>query len=675
MDSDGIENEWLLSSDDVNAKHIHGLPMEYVESGIAPEDYLPVLALFLKWVTIIQGMLDAGDVSGLKFALGFFYTQLTPDIDMAHMLGDESMNVKGQIESLSDWLFNPECKHPKSNLQCEFFYEGTSYYKRDFSHLVYVLNAGFLGEWFGAGWIGDWEGPEDMDNDGVYENDGTHADANRKRLLDQLMNMVPFSNVQIRYPMIKNDYFDADESVDMTYLNGDLDLQITAVSEREDLKCEEPFSSSDAATPMCAKRRLGYYNAAPLTESNEGCTYPCNTSDRGKSYKDLYLEESAWVSSGAEFGDYDFPQFSSLNLYVDTGRLAENNCTSQFLDTSIEQSPTEMCYNLDYDMNVPDRENAYDDGTYGCVDTRYYFKSGATYRQYEAKDKQICGSDVYSMYAVPGRKSGNEGGECDDIGACNDKLVCFNPEIYPCPVSQSDDVTPSPSPTPTTLPSICIPQAHCVPNGRGIESLFRERHLSHIKGTNRLNYPNQPMLLYLEAQPWWDSILLRLGYRLLVTNSKVEWHTEGSTDGLLVDVDLLNVGYAAPVNSRTAYVTLDNADQAGDTPYEFATSWDVRDLQPSCALDELENVGTCDTGELPVSGVRWLIERSELVEIPTGCYNVGIWLPDRDERLRDRPEYAIRLAGRSTWRTNGINVIHTIGLPNADACAVESSGP
>ena len=345
MDSDGIENEWLLSSDDVNAKHIHGLPMEYVESGIAPDDYLPVLALFLKWVTIIQGMLDAGEVSGLKFALGFFYTQLTPDIDMAHMLGDESMNVKGQIESLSDWLFNPECKHPKSNLQCEFFYEGTSYFKRDFSHLVYVLNAGFLGEWFGAGWIGDWEGPEDMDNDGVYENDGTHADANRKRLLDQLMNMVPFSNVQIRYPMIKNDYFDADESVDMTYLNGDLDLQITAVSEREDLKCEEPFSSSDAATPMCAKRRLGYYNAAPLTESNEGCTYPCNTSDRGKSYKDLYLEESAWVSSGAEFGDYDFPQFSSLNLYVDTGRLAENNCTSQFLDTSIEQSPTEMCYN------------------------------------------------------------------------------------------------------------------------------------------------------------------------------------------------------------------------------------------------------------------------------------------------------------------------------------------
>lgn len=45
-------------------------------------------------------------------------------------------------------------------------------------------------------------------------------------------------------------------------------------------------------------------------------------------------------------------------------------------------------------------------------------------------------------------------------------------------------------------------------------------------------------------------------------------------------------------------------------------------------------------------------------DLPPGDYQLGLWLPDASERLRDDPRYAIRLSSGAAWDgASGVNLL------------------
>lgn len=120
-----------------------------------------------------------------------------------------------------------------------------------------------------------------------------------------------------------------------------------------------------------------------------------------------------------------------------------------------------------------------------------------------------------------------------------------------------------------------------------------------------------------------EAIKQNLGYRLVLDSALLPSNV---SESLKVTLKLRNVGYAAPVNERPVYLVLKNEDTTEEIRFELDT--DVRfwmddvDIEQSFDVDMLE----------------------------TGRYNVYLFLPDADERIMDRPEYAIRLANQEMWQ-------------------------
>lgn len=133
-----------------------------------------------------------------------------------------------------------------------------------------------------------------------------------------------------------------------------------------------------------------------------------------------------------------------------------------------------------------------------------------------------------------------------------------------------------------------------------------------------------------------SEIRQRLGYRLVAT-----WisHTDAVEPGglLEVDVEIENLGFAAPFNERPVYLVLTGPDGRRHTTL-------LADVDPR----------------------RWAAGETAMVvarlEVPSdlepGDYSLALWLPDSDERLAADPRYAIRLANADTWEAaTGDNVL------------------
>lgn len=147
---------------------------------------------------------------------------------------------------------------------------------------------------------------------------------------------------------------------------------------------------------------------------------------------------------------------------------------------------------------------------------------------------------------------------------------------------------------------------------------------------------------------------IRLGYRFVL--ERAAYRVNG--EHLRLVARFRNEGYAPLLNPRTMVVVL----EAGGHRVLLPMQTDPRrwpSLESSVIAEDLR---------LPD-------------DLPDGVYRLSLWLPDPAPRLRNRPEYAIRLANQGVWdATRGLNriaedvVIRRRGAPEPPALLVTDFG-
>jgi hypothetical protein len=136
----------------------------------------------------------------------------------------------------------------------------------------------------------------------------------------------------------------------------------------------------------------------------------------------------------------------------------------------------------------------------------------------------------------------------------------------------------------------------------------------------------------------YDRIDGQLGYRFVLRRSS--WTAAPVSGGTLaVAVEIENHGYTTPFGRRDVLVVLAGPGGRREIPL------------------------TVDSG--PADPRRWwpgqpVLAEAEisLADVDPGSYRLSVWLPDPADALRDRPEYAIRLANPDMWDpASGENVL------------------
>ena len=158
-----------------------------------------------------------------------------------------------------------------------------------------------------------------------------------------------------------------------------------------------------------------------------------------------------------------------------------------------------------------------------------------------------------------------------------------------------------------------------------------------------------------------DEVKKRLGYRIELSSGT--YSNEVKPDNQFnIDIDLKNVGFAAPFNPRDVELVLRHQG----TGEEYRVS-------------------------LPDDPRFWLADDSPTYSIahdictpssmPTGTYDMFLNLPDPYPSIADRPEFSIRLAttdssGNSIWEgsTGYNNLLHTLSVTNTASSPSCTSG-
>ena len=163
---------------------------------------------------------------------------------------------------------------------------------------------------------------------------------------------------------------------------------------------------------------------------------------------------------------------------------------------------------------------------------------------------------------------------------------------------------------------------------------------------------HMPTLQIWKDQGCWDEITQRLGYRYRLETSRLPQQVlAGAT--LTGDVTIANDGYATLFNPRPVYLVLN-----GPTRVEFQLDADPRRWAAG------ENTTLALAEQLPGC-------------LPTGTYTIALWLPDASDSLRNRPDYAVRMANEGVWNeTSGYNVLGEVAVPPgpAGACFADDDG-
>lgn len=173
-----------------------------------------------------------------------------------------------------------------------------------------------------------------------------------------------------------------------------------------------------------------------------------------------------------------------------------------------------------------------------------------------------------------------------------------------------------------------------------------------------LNADFYPGILDLwRAEGCFDEIARRLGPRFALVDAQVP-DAVAAGGSLDLTFRVRNDGYAAPYNPRPVEVVLRH--RATGAQATLPTQADPRLWRPG--RTETVSVG------VPLG-----------MDLPRGTHDVALRLPDPSERLRDRPEYAVRLANPGVWDAGrgvnelGLAVQVTASAPVAAADAVVGS--
>jgi hypothetical protein len=137
------------------------------------------------------------------------------------------------------------------------------------------------------------------------------------------------------------------------------------------------------------------------------------------------------------------------------------------------------------------------------------------------------------------------------------------------------------------------------------------------------------------AESVYERMRRRLGYRLRLTEAEMTT-SEAAGGEFKISAEIINDGAAGIVNARPLFVVLDNG---GKSRYDI--------------LIEDADVRLWLSGQNTFEA-SFTLPR----DMPKGTYIVALWMPDKFERLRDRPEYSVRLANRGVWNAEkGYNKI------------------
>ncbi|MGM0933150.1 MAG: DUF4832 domain-containing protein [Bacteroidota bacterium] len=166
------------------------------------------------------------------------------------------------------------------------------------------------------------------------------------------------------------------------------------------------------------------------------------------------------------------------------------------------------------------------------------------------------------------------------------------------------------------------PENDCAPGGMADEDL-RLLHYTYLNA----DYNNEVNNDWVD-DGCMDDIKKNLGYRLILDRAVIPENISIS-DEFDIELDFRNVGYASPVKERPVFLVL--RANSGEKEVRLPLDTDIRFWTDSVNHEQ--------TFDLPA-------------DLETGEYTVHLFLPDANESIADRPEYAIRLANEKMWDKN-----------------------
>ncbi|MES3019274.1 MAG: DUF4832 domain-containing protein [Bacteroidota bacterium] len=147
-----------------------------------------------------------------------------------------------------------------------------------------------------------------------------------------------------------------------------------------------------------------------------------------------------------------------------------------------------------------------------------------------------------------------------------------------------------------------------------------------------LNY-YRPTINAWKASGCFEELQRDLGYRLSLLTSNLPSQIRANKD-LDINIRIANKGYAPLYNYKITSLVLKNS--ASGKVHEIQIPVDMRECKPS--------------GEILID------KRLKTSGIPKGTYDLSLKISDRDEKLRMRSEYSIRLANKEVWdESSGTN--------------------
>ena len=133
-----------------------------------------------------------------------------------------------------------------------------------------------------------------------------------------------------------------------------------------------------------------------------------------------------------------------------------------------------------------------------------------------------------------------------------------------------------------------------------------------------------------------DELNRKMGYRYQLESGT--YSDEVKQGGKLsVNMKIKNVGYAPLYNERPAYIVLKN----GSKTYSLPLTSDPRSWLPNGVISTVNEQLTLPS------------------DIPTGTYQLYLYLPDKYESLATKPAYAVRFANTGVWESStGMNKLN-----------------
>ena len=165
---------------------------------------------------------------------------------------------------------------------------------------------------------------------------------------------------------------------------------------------------------------------------------------------------------------------------------------------------------------------------------------------------------------------------------------------------------------------------------------LKEIKLMHWSALNEAYHPD--VIKLWKTQGCYPLIRRRLGYRLSLLEVRFPSRLRPQ-DRLVVEIKLKNEGFAAPLLHPQAYLVLTRGTQTE----MVLLSVDPRRWEPGQHEVRISH-------QLPSN-------------LPSGEYNLALWVPDSSENLRSIPQYSIRLLNKNTWdEQHGWNVLGTVQI-------------